>query len=152
MHLEAEDWAERNGHDRGDAIGLGSMPALCPVDYPTHRKHVDELLALLSSPDAYAARPVIPTEFFLTQNYPNPFNDMTWIQYGLLRDSDVKIRIYDVMGREVATLVNGQMKAGYYTLPWLGRSAAGIPVSSGVYFCRIQAGDFVKTRKMTMVK
>jgi len=152
LHLEAQEWVERNDPNRGDAISYGSMHQLCPVDYPTHRKHVDELLSLLNGGDPYATRAIVPQEFFLAQNYPNPFNNMTRIQYGLPLDSKVQIRIYDIMGREVATLVNGEMKAGYYTVPWMSRNNYGTPVSSGVYFCRIQAGNYVKTTKMTLLK
>jgi len=151
LHLEAEEWAERNDPDRGDAV-FGSLHELCPVNYPEHRTHTDELLALLNSADAFTPKPNIPDEFFLAQNYPNPFNSTTRINYGLSEDVHVMIKIYDVLGREVITLVNEPMKAGYYTSIWFGRSGYDVPVSSGLYFYRIQAGRFVKTQKMTVLK
>jgi len=152
LHLEAQEWAERNELNQGDAVSFGSYPELCPADYPDYRKRTDDLFALLMGIDGRGYDSVVPTQFFLAQNYPNPFNDMTRIQYGLPLDSKVQIRIYDIMGREVATLVNGEMKAGYYTVPWMSRNNYGTPVSSGVYFCRIQAGNYVKTTKMTLLK
>ena len=150
LHLEAREWVERNDPERGDAL-FGSDQRLCPVDFPTHRKHTDELLAMLNGTDTNA-RVQIPSEFYLSQNYPNPFNSMTRIQYGLANDAHVKVKVYDVSGREVVTLVDREMKAGNYTTPWMATNAQGVPVSSGVYFYRIQAGDFVKTQKMTLLK
>ena len=64
----------------------------------------------------------------------------------------MRIRIYDVLGRSVVTLIDGPQKAGYYTLLWDGKARSGVPASSGVYFYRIEAGSFVKARKMTLVK
>ncbi|MBT3234114.1 MAG: T9SS type A sorting domain-containing protein, partial [Calditrichaeota bacterium] len=153
IHLEALEWERRDEDgERGDAvIRFGSMPQLCPVDFPTHRVHTDELLAMLGSLDAQG-RPTIPTEYFLAQNYPNPFNSMTKIQFGLPEATHVKIRIFDIMGREVITLVDTDMKAGYYTNVWQGRNKGNVTISSGMYFYQIQAGNYIKTRKMILVK
>ena len=153
LHLEAEEWERRNddGERRDAVIGFGSMPQLCPTSFPVHRVHTDELLALLGSVDAQG-RPTIPTEYFLAQNYPNPFNSMTRIQFGLPKATHVKIKIYDIMGREVITLVDTDMKAGYYTNVWKGRNKDNVPISSGMYFYQIKAGNYLKTKKMILVK
>ena len=74
------------------------------------------------------------------------------IPYGLPEDSHVKIVIYDIMGRRVATVVNEPLKAGYHWMRWDGKNFSGIPIASGVYFYRIEAGSFIKVKKMTMVK
>jgi hypothetical protein len=85
--------------------------------------------------------------YALAQNYPNPFNPMTTIQYSLANTGNVSLKIYDVLGREVATLVNGRQAAGEYTVQF---NAANL--ASGIYFYRLQAGDFVQTKKMMLVK
>ena len=94
----------------------------------------------------------LPAVFVLQQNYPNPFNPSTTIKYeipGQARNDNVlvQLRVYDILGREVATLVNSKQKAGYYEINW---NAANN--SSGVYFYKIQAGDFVDTKKMILMK
>ncbi len=89
----------------------------------------------------------LPTKFALMQNYPNPFNPTTTIAYELPTRAKVLLKVYDMLGREVATLVNGEQTAGRYAQPF---NASGL--SSGVYFYRLQAGNFVETKKMMLVK
>jgi len=81
----------------------------------------------------------IPADFALDQNFPNPFNPTTQISYALPEQASVSLRVYDILGREVATLVNGQQGAGYYIETWNGRTSAGSAVTSGVYFYRLEA-------------
>ncbi|MCH7887032.1 MAG: T9SS type A sorting domain-containing protein [Candidatus Marinimicrobia bacterium] len=94
----------------------------------------------------------LPTEFALRQNYPNPFNPSTTISYSLPTASDVKIVVYNLLGNEIATLVNGQQAAGYHNVEWNGRSDSGKLVSTGIYFYRINADDFTAIRKMILMK
>jgi hypothetical protein len=89
----------------------------------------------------------LPLVFSLAQNFPNPFNPVTTIKYALPKDVKVVIKIYDILGREVRTLVNEFRKAGYYDVKFDMSSYA-----SGVYFYRIEAGDFVQSKKMVLVK
>ena len=89
----------------------------------------------------------IPKEFALTQNYPNPFNPTTVIGYMLPRSSNVKLIVYDMLGREIKTLVNEFKQAGSYNVSFDASSLA-----SGVYFYRINAGDFTDVKKMMLVK
>jgi hypothetical protein len=89
----------------------------------------------------------IPGEYYLSQNYPNPFNPATMVQYSIPRSSWLIIKIYNSLGEEIETLLNEYKEAGAYSLNW---NAAGL--SSGVYFCRLTAGVFVSTRKMTLMK
>ncbi len=89
----------------------------------------------------------LPAQFALSQNYPNPFNASTTIQYSLLEASQVKIEIYDILGRKVETLVQGEQPAGYHQVIWDASDQ-----SSGVYFYRIQTGKNVETKKMVLLK
>ena len=93
-------------------------------------------------------RPVeLPKSFLLMLNYPNPFNATTEMRYALPKDCNVKLTIYNILGHKVATLVDGKEKAGYKTAMWDASS-----LSSGIYFYRLKAGDFVQTRKMVLLK
>ena len=89
----------------------------------------------------------VPKTFSLNQNYPNPFNPVTKIEYALPNDMKVTIKVYDMIGREVSVLVNEIKKAGYYSVEWNGNQ-----LSSGVYFYKMQAGDFNAVKKMLMIK
>jgi len=89
----------------------------------------------------------LPEEFVLGQNYPNPFNPITEIRYQLPKDSQVKLTIYNILGQKVVVLVDGEQKVGYKTTRWDASS-----LSSGIYFYRLQAGDFVQTRKMILLR
>ncbi len=90
---------------------------------------------------------IIPKSFALYQNYPNPFNPATQIKFDVARQVNVKISVFDVIGREVAVLVNGEMKPGVYDVDWNAGNFA-----SGVYFYKIHAGDFSDVKKMILVK
>jgi hypothetical protein len=89
----------------------------------------------------------VPKTFSLNQNYPNPFNPLTKIEYALPNDAKVTIKIYDMLGREVNVFVNEVKKAGYYSVEWNGSQ-----LSSGVYFYKMQAGDFNAVKKMMLIK
>lgn len=90
---------------------------------------------------------VIPERFDLRQNYPNPFNPSTTIEFALPKAVKVQLRIYDVLGRVVGTLVNEQLQPGKYEIKFEARD-----LPTGMYFYRFQADNFVETRKMLLVK
>lgn len=96
--------------------------------------------------------PSLPKMFALRNNYPNPFNPSTKIGFDLPRSCDVSIDIYNILGQRVKTLVSGHLKAGSHLVTWDGRNEAGTQASSGVYFYRIVAGEFVATRRMLLLK
>jgi flagellar hook assembly protein FlgD len=93
-----------------------------------------------------------PTKFCLGQNHPNPFNPQTLIRYGLPHNSEVNLIIYNILGQKVRTLVDENQIAGYKTVIWDGKDEAGDQVSSGIYFCRLRAGNYTEVRKMVMLK
>ena len=90
---------------------------------------------------------LLPESFTLEQNYPNPFNPTTVIRYSLSESASVRLEVFDILGRKVQTLVNTKQQAGWYTFDFNGTNLA-----SGVYLYRLQAGNFVKIQKMTLVK
>jgi hypothetical protein len=89
----------------------------------------------------------LPRAYRLYQNYPNPFNPVTTIRFALVRPARVTVRIYDVMGRLVSTVVDEEMEAGEHSVPF---EAEGL--ASGVYFYRLKAAEFEKTRKMVVLR
>jgi len=91
-------------------------------------------------------------ELTLSQNYPNPFNPTTTLKYDLPEDAMVNITIYDMMGRQVRTLVSGQASAGYHSVMWNGTNNKGQSVSAGLYLYTIQSADFRHVRKMVLLK
>lgn len=90
---------------------------------------------------------VLPMHFSLDQNYPNPFNPATIISFSLPSKSFVSLKVFDIIGKEVATIVSEEMSAGNHSRQW---NAANI--SSGIYFCQMQAGSFVETKKLVLLK
>lgn len=94
----------------------------------------------------------IPRSFILEQNHPNPFNPSTTIQYSVPRQGVVKLRIFDLIGREVATLVNHDQGPGTYRVAWDGRNHFGTEVASGVYFYRLETAGVHQVRKMALVR
>ncbi len=94
----------------------------------------------------------LPTETILFQNFPNPFNPETTIRFGLPADAPVRLTVYDLQGHQVWQYSIAMSSAGWHTVKWDGRDAHGLLVSTGVYFYRMQAGDFVKVKKMTLLR
>ena len=94
----------------------------------------------------------IPSEFTLGQNYPNPFNPITRLDYLLPRRSDVSIRVYNMLGQEIITLLRQEQPYGKYSVSWNGLDKSGKQVASGVYFTELRAGSIRKTRKMLLLK
>lgn len=95
--------------------------------------------------------PAVPESFSLSQNYPNPFNPETAIKYQISRSAEVTLRIYNLLGQEVRTLVNKQQAAGAYTVQWDGKDNAGRQVASGIYIYRLKAGNDFKTSKRMLL-
>jgi len=90
----------------------------------------------------------IPAEFSLSQNYPNPFNPSTIIEFSLPNDSDVKLKVYNLLGQEVVSLIDGEMKAGYHKVKFDATSG----LASGVYLYKIHAGEYSAVKKLMLLK
>ena len=86
-------------------------------------------------------------QFALYQNYPNPFNPITNISFRLLRQSNVTLKIFDIIGREITTIINQEMSAGYHTCQW-----NAINATSGIYFYRLEAGSSTQTKKLVVLR
>jgi arylsulfatase A-like enzyme len=95
---------------------------------------------------------LVPETFALHANYPNPFNPSTTISYDLPEQAQVMLKVYDMLGKQIKTLVNQSQDAGSKTTVWYGTDDLGRQVSAGVYLYQIQAGDFTQTRKMLLLK
>jgi len=95
---------------------------------------------------------VMPEKFTIHQNYPNPFNPVTTLRYELPEQTHVNITIYDMLGRKVKTLINQTQDAGYRSVIWDSTNNYGKPISAGIYLYQIQAGEYMQTKKMVLLK
>ncbi len=128
------DWLERpEGHSWG--LWRANIDRMLEYFYPANP------IGIVSSND------IVPDNFILYQNYPNPFNPTTNIKYNVPKLSQVQIKVFDVLGNELESLVNEEKQAGTYEFTW---KAANLP--SGLYFYRFTAGKFTETRKMILLK
>lgn len=100
----------------------------------------------------YEILPNVPTQYDLSQNFPNPFNPSTRIRFDLPNSENVQLRVYDILGREVRTLVNERYDGGSYMVTWDGKNDYGRQVATGVYIYQLRAGNFISTKKMLMMK
>jgi hypothetical protein len=114
------------------------------VDGSNRKVYFDRLLAITG----IKKEPVsLPVKYSLRQNYPNPFNPVTKINFSIPKNEYVTLKVYDILGREVATIVDKEMTAGVYTV-----EIDGTRLSSGVYFYRLTSGNFIDTKKMVLLK
>jgi hypothetical protein len=105
------------------------------------------LTILTDTPTGIEKEEMVPTHYALHQNYPNPFNPETSIGFDLPTEGWISLKVYDVLGKEVATLVEQQMQHGIHRVQW---NASAIP--SGVYVCQLKAGTFASTIKVLLMK
>ena len=95
---------------------------------------------------------IIPEQYCLSQNAPNPFNPTTVISFDLPRRCEATLEVFNILGRKVATLAEGELAAGRHRVVFDGNDKSGEPLSSGVYFYRLKTHEYVQTRKMTLLK
>jgi hypothetical protein len=113
----------------------------------THGNGVFERKLLDGSVGIISSSSNIPEEFTLYQNYPNPFNPLTHLEFGISKLEFVSLKVFDILGKEVMTLVNETKPAGKYSVTFDGSN-----LSSGIYFYKIEAGDFIKVKRMALIK
>jgi hypothetical protein len=115
----------------------------------------------LSSRDRFTFNPtvvsvqdkeIIPVKFSLAQNFPNPFNPTTIIRFSIAQKARVSLKVYNIVGQEVATLVDKELEAGPHQVEWRGLNKFHQSTATGVYFYRLEAGDFVEVKKMVLLR
>lgn len=97
-------------------------------------------------------RTVTPRIDFYVHNYPNPIGYGGWIEYGLPKGTEVSLKVYDLSGRSIRTLIAANQKLGVYRIYWDGTDNSGKKVATGIYFYRLDAGEFKATRKLTILR
>lgn len=148
---------------RGKFQEIKIYSALYPVEFTANKKmrfkietgnereekelNEGEKLMISEGSRIFVSEEEMPVEYRLTQNFPNPFNPSTKINYQIPEGGRVTMKVYDVLGVEIATLVNREQDAGYYEIEF---NAATIP--SGVYFYELQIGDFREIKKMMVIR
>lgn len=95
---------------------------------------------------------ILPTTFELGQNYPNPFNPSTKLEFAVPTHSKVNISIFNILGQKIATLVDGEYSAGYYSVDWDSRGDDGSEVASGIYFYKLEANNYTDTKKLMLIR
>jgi len=155
-------WNRRNGQGTDDA-GFSDAPELqpytprldmvYPADYWASRLYyTDPIVQPPPSGPQSNGENGFPITYSLSQNFPNPLTKTCVINYQLPKDNLVNLKIYNILGQDVRTLVNEQKQPGYYSVTWDGRDDAGKQVASGVYFLNLETRDFVQTKKMTVIR
>ncbi|MFA7419665.1 MAG: T9SS type A sorting domain-containing protein [Melioribacteraceae bacterium] len=150
IRIDGNDWDPNIGDtQRSLIVQVGGKPNDGTGKTDEGWKRPDDwgYMEVVGAPTTDVEESNLPTEFALSNNYPNPFNPTTTIKYDLPKESQVTLKIYDILGREVATLVNSKQNAGFYQIRFDASKYA-----SGVYVYRIIAGDFVQTKKMMLMK
>ncbi|HLP17332.1 MAG TPA: T9SS type A sorting domain-containing protein [Bacteroidota bacterium] len=150
------DWAKIGfvkGHGTSNLPATYTYPDKDPIAGTVHYrlKQIDASGNFMYH-DAIDVVVAPPSAFALMQNSPNPFNPTTMIRYQVPTSSYVRITVYDLLGKEIASLVDEQQQPGIYTAVWNGRDARGSGVSSGVYMYRLSAGAYSEIRKMNLMK
>ena len=125
----------------------GRIPPLNPGNLAEYYKIIANLWGMAGSEPGTGSIPDLPVAYRLYQNAPNPFNYATVIRFALPQAGRVKLDVFDLAGRLVGTLVNGERPAGYHQVTW---DASKLP--SGIYFCRVEAGSFTAVKKMILIK
>ena len=130
--------------------GFSATGSTSPALYP--RIGQNRFKVLVNTTTVSIDEELLPFQYALHQNYPNPFNPVTTLRYDLPEQSDVTITIYDMLGRQVKTLINQTQDAGYRSVIWDATNDYNKLVSAGIYLYQIQAGKYISTKKMVLLK
>ena len=138
---------------RGDEwVYLGGEPDPATQTIKVRAKQLGLMQLQAGSHGSIPSDLLVPDRYVLKQNYPNPFNPTTRIDYQLEKAGYTTLKVYDILGREVAVLMDGYQYTGFHSVSWDGRAKNGIPVASGVYFYTLDSGKYNKTCKMVLLK
>ena len=135
----------------GDVTLSAETVAVIPQFFVVHGGKL-QVVSGTPTGSAETEDPIISDEFIVHQNFPNPFNPETEIRFALRRDTHVVINIYNTLGQQIGTLLDTQCAAGFHSVRWDGTARDGRPMSGGVYFYQIQAGEFSQVRKMSLIR
>jgi hypothetical protein len=157
MVADVQDWLDNPTNDFGwILIGNESQSQTSKrfdsKENPTDANRPKLTVYYKTSTAVLAGEGATPTEYGLLQNYPNPFNPSSTITYSLKQNTSASLRIYDLQGREVKTLVDSDQTAGTHGVEWDGTDNLGKPVSSGIFVYRLTAGAFSKSAKMMLLR
>jgi hypothetical protein len=143
------DGGNNENDDRANLIEIDGKGNVIIAGYTNQAGHNEDFMAVKYSQTVGVAQVSshIPERFSLSQNYPNPFNPVTNIEFKIAESGFVSLKVFDLLGKEVASLVGSILTSGFYKYDF---DASGLP--SGVYFYQLSAGDFTETRKMNVVK
>jgi len=143
------DGGNNENEDRANLIEIDGKGNVIIAGYANQAGHNEDFMAVKYSQTVGVAQVSshIPERFSLSQNYPNPFNPVTNIEFRIAESGFVSLKIFDLLGKEVTTLVSSNLTPGFYKYDF---DASGLP--SGVYFYQLSAGDFTETKKLTVVK
>ena len=153
--MSSAAWEDYDSEMYSDSL---LSPENCSVYDHCHHSEADEVpcgVGYLDGEDTTSVsliRDEINKTYNFFNNYPNPFNPITTLGYELPEDSFVDVTIYDMLGNTVNNLVNTYQSSGYKSIQWDATNNKGEPVSAGVYLYKIQAGDFIDTKKMILLK
>jgi hypothetical protein len=139
------------GAQYGDSISLFINNVQLPIIFNFETKdQVVNISDQITKIDNISTKP--PNTFALKQNYPNPFNPTCNINYQVPKSSKVKITVYNVLGEKISVLFDDSKNPGYYQLKWDGKNKHGNTCATGIYFYKMEAGDYIKTKKMILIR
>ena len=154
LFISVTEYPCEDFNDYGECIEEGEMDLFIGELEDIQDFYIHNTLVMLPTGDdvSLADVTVMPEKFTIHQNYPNPFNPVTTLRYDLPENGNVNITIYDMLGRQVKTLINQNQDAGYRSVVWNATNNYGEPVSAGIYLYQIQAGEYMQTKKMVLLK
>jgi len=154
LFISVTEYPCEDFNDYDECIEEGEMDLFIGELEDIQDAYIHNTLVMLPTGDdvSLADVTVMPEKFTIHQNYPNPFNPVTTLRYDLPENGNVNITIYDMLGRQVKTLINQNQDAGYRSVVWNATNNYGEPVSAGIYLYQIQAGEYMQTKKMVLLK
>ena len=140
------------GRDRIHVLVVNSPVAVTDILVGDYYGYVEVFINTKPSSNVENPDPAKPVSCVLSQNYPNPFNPETEIRFKLAESCDVHLQIFNTLGREIRTLIRSKLSFGEHGIYWDGTDNTGNPVPSGIYLYQLKAGDFIQSKKMSLLR